>query len=248
MHLPPVHEQAAPVRAGGDAGRLRVLDQFVRKALVDGLAACAIGRVRHHVRDHRGRQPGLARVDLHLHLVPRLLLGGLFPQLVGVVAAPQEGPAFVDHDEAGGIDLDRIAGAHDKTAAAHGNAVHDAGKLRAVPRQLPQAVVDHIGRAGVAAVAVHADSDGRAAGNLLEILQKLGEQDVLPLDGLAPPVRGLLLVDVSIHGDLSITAVHRGHRIDLFRDADGGRLSPSSLCRNTHAHYLFSFQISLDGM
>ena len=154
----------------------------------------------------------------------------------------------MNHDEAGGIDPDRIAGAHDKTAAAHGNAVHDAGKLRAVPRQLPQAVVDHVGRSGVAPVTVHADSDGRAAGDLLEVLQKLGEQDVLPLDGLAPPVRGLLLVDVSIHGDLGITAVHRGHRIDLFRDADGGRLSPSSLCRNTHAHYLFSFQISLDGM
>ena len=54
VHLPPVHEQAAPVRAGGDAGRLRVLDQFVRKALVDGLAACHIGRVCHHVGDHRG--------------------------------------------------------------------------------------------------------------------------------------------------------------------------------------------------
>lgn len=128
----------------------------------------------------------------------------------------EELPALVDHNEAGGIDLHRIAGAHDKAAAAHGHAVHDAGQFRSGAGKLPQAVMDHIACPGVAAVAVHANGDGLATGNLLQILQKLGQQNELPLNRIAPPVCGLLLVDVSVHGDFGGVVVHRSHRVNLF--------------------------------
>ena len=50
-------------------------------------------------------------------------------ELIGVIAAEKKLPALVNHNDAGRIDLDRIAGAHDDAAARHGDAIHNAGEL-----------------------------------------------------------------------------------------------------------------------
>ena len=144
VHRAAVHQQAPPVGAGRDVQRFCVLDHLIRKALLDRLAACHVGGIGHHVDQHGFGQAGLAVVNFCLHLVPGVVFACQFPQLVGIVAAPQRGPALVDHYETGRVDPHRIAGAHDKRPSAHGHAVHHAGQLHAVPCQLTQAVVDGV--------------------------------------------------------------------------------------------------------
>ena len=220
MELLAAHEQAAPVCTGSNICRLCVLNQFVSKALFDGFPTGHVGRVCHHVHNLCVGKTGLALVDFCLHLVPCVLLRRLLPQLIGVVPAPKELPAFVNHNNAGRIDLDRIAGTHDDAATAHSHAVNDAGELCTASGELPQAVMNHVRRSSVAAVAVHADCDVLAGRNLLEIVQELAEQDILSFNRLAPPVRRLLLVNVAIHGDLGRASgfIRSCHGVDLFSD------------------------------
>nr|DAL42643.1 MAG TPA_asm: hypothetical protein [Caudoviricetes sp.] len=73
------HEQAAPIRAGGDTDRLGIFNQFIREALFNGLTTCHVGCICHHVHDDCFGKPGFALVDLGLHLIPCVLLRGLFP-------------------------------------------------------------------------------------------------------------------------------------------------------------------------
>ena len=226
MKLLAAHEQAAPIRAGGDTDRLGIFNQFIREALFDGLTTCHVGCICHHVHDDCFGKPGFSLVDLGLHLIPCVLLRSLLPQLIGVIAAEKKLPALVNHNDAGRIDLDRIAGAHDDAAARHGHAVHNAGELCTASGKLAQPVMNHVRGPGVAAVAVHADCDVLAGRNLLEVLQKLAEQNVLPLNGFTPPVCRLLLVDVAIHGDLGRAArfIRSGHGVDLFADRNSRRI------------------------
>ena len=170
VDLPSGDEQVSAVRAGGDRDGL-VFQKLIDEALGLGFSARHVGGIRHHVHEHGVGQAGLALVALDLHLVPGVVLVRGLAQLVGVVAAQHQRPALVDHDQTAGVGLDGIGGAHDDAAAAHGHAVHDAGQLRAVPGELPEAVMDRQTDAGVAAVAVHADGDVLAALDLLQVFE-----------------------------------------------------------------------------
>ena len=84
----------------------------------------------------------------------------------------------MDHDDAGGVDLDFIAGRHNKGAAGHGDSVHDAFQLSPLCSQIPQTVVDQDGHTSIAANAVHADCQGLCPGNRLQIFQKFRLNDI----------------------------------------------------------------------
>lgn len=152
----------------------------------------------------------------------------------------------MDHDDAGRVYLDRITGAHDNAAARHGDPIHNASELCAAPGKLSQAVMNHVRCSGVTAVAIHADGNVFAGRNLLEILQKLTKQNVLPFDGFAPPICRLLLVDIPVHGDLRRIpgGICSRHGINGLFDAD----LRSLVCALWSAHFLFSFQTELDGI
>ena len=105
------------VGAGSDCGGIRILNELVRKPLINCLTAGHVGRTRHHMRDYCVRESGFAPVNFHLHFVPGILSGCLISELIRVKSAPEVGDALVYHYDTGWVYLNGIAGAHDEASA-----------------------------------------------------------------------------------------------------------------------------------
>jgi len=203
-----------PVGTCGDLHRLGIIQQLICKALFHGLFAGHVGGIGHHVQKHGLGEAGLPLIDGNLTLIPCVVGICGFAQFIGVVVAPDERPALVNHHEAGWVGLDGVAGTHNKAAAGHGHAVHNTGQFRALGGQLTQPVVNQDGNASIAAHAVHADGDLRTMLDLLQVGQELALNDVLTRNRLTrPPIRGLRVHDLAVHGDVSALAVSAGHYI-----------------------------------
>ena len=200
------------VCACGNCHGLGIVQQLIGKAFFDGLLARHIGGVAHHVQQHGFRQASLPLVDGDLALIPCIIGFRGLAEFVSIERASNGSPALVNHHKAGRIHLYRIAGAHDKTAARHGHAVHNAGQLRALGGQFTQPVVNQDGNARIAAQTVHADDDLRAVFDLLQVRQELALDDVLSRNRLvSPPVDGLRFHDFAVHGNIRGLAVSAGH-------------------------------------
>ena len=203
-----------PVGACRDLHRLGIIQKLICKALLHSLFAGHVGGVSHHVQQHSLRKAGFPLVDGNLTLIPCVVGIRRFAQLVGIVIAPDKRPALVNHDEAGRICFDGITGTHDKAAARHGHAVHNTGQLCALGSQLTQPVMNQDRHAGITAYTVHADGNLRAMLDLLQVGQELALDDVLARNRFArPPIRGLRVHNLAVHGDVSSLAVSAGHCI-----------------------------------
>ena len=207
------------VCACGNCHRLSIIQQLIGEAFFDGLLARHVGCIAHLVQQHGFRQASLPLVDGDLALIPCVIGFRSLAKFVSIECTSNGGPALVNHHKAGRIHLYRIAGAHDKTAARHGHAVHNAGQLRALSGQFAQPVVNQNGNAGIAAQTVHADDDLRAVFDLLQVRQELALDDVLTRNRLvSPPVDRLRFHDFAIHGDVGRLAVSAGHCITRPQD------------------------------